>query len=41
MLSVACDPFNGPAPQVNGMTSGPDGDLWYTRGTFVGKVVLH
>lgn len=39
-LPVTCDPVTGTAPEIDGLASGPDGNLWYTRGTSVGKIVL-
>ena len=40
-LPISCDNMSGPAPPVTSFVSGPDGNLWYTRDKFVGKVTLH
>lgn len=41
LLPVVCDPLSGPAPTVTSFATGPDGNLWYTRGAYVGKIVVH
>jgi hypothetical protein len=36
-----CAPAGSILPQPNALVTGPDGNLWYTRDRFVGKVILH
>ncbi len=36
-----CAPAGSILPQPNALVIGPDGNLWYTRDRFVGKVILH
>lgn len=39
-LPIACDSFYGPLEPVTAFIAGPDGNLWYARDKFVGKIVL-
>lgn len=39
-LPIACDAFYSPVAPITAFIIGPDGNLWYTRGSFVGKIVL-
>jgi hypothetical protein len=38
-LPIQCNNLNGPLPPVTSFVSGPDGNLWYTRDKFVGKII--
>jgi streptogramin lyase len=39
-LPITCDTMAGPATNISGFVAGPDGNLWYARGSAVGKIVL-
>ncbi len=39
-LPITCNSFNGPSPSVSAFAIGADGNLWYTRGSNVGKIIL-
>jgi hypothetical protein len=39
-LPITCNSSSGPLPAVTSFIAGRDGNLWYTRDKFVGKIVL-
>jgi hypothetical protein len=39
-IPISCNTLNGPSPSVSAFAIGSDGNLWYTRGSNVGKIVL-
>jgi streptogramin lyase len=38
-LPITCSNLNGPAPGITSFVIGPDGNLWYTRDKYVGKII--